>query len=130
LRIVTDSVKDCYAALGIIHQTWSPVPGASRTSSRCRGPTATIAAHVGHQRARHAFEVQIRTIEQHRIGEEGVAAHWKYKEGRPARSATIATSNGCDSCSCSRKCAIRRSHPEPKVELYPEEVYTFTPKGS
>src|SRR5256885_5290549 len=83
LRIITDSVKDCYAALGIIHQTWSPVPGRIKDFIAMPRPNGYQSLHTS-VISEHGmpFEVQIRTIEMHRMSEEGVAAHWKYKEGR------------------------------------------------
>src|SRR5947207_2380307 len=83
LRIVTTSVKDCYAALGIIHQTWSPVPGRIKDFIAMPRPNGYQSLHtsvISHSGM--PFEVQIRTIEMHRRAEEGIAAHWKYKEGR------------------------------------------------
>ncbi len=83
LRIVTDSVKDCYAALGIIHQTWSPVPGRIKDFIAMPRPNGYQSLHTSVISERgFPFEVQIRTAEKHRIAEEGIAAHWKYKEGR------------------------------------------------
>ena len=83
LRIVTDSVKDCYAALGIIHQTWSPVPGRIKDFIAMPRPNGYQSLHTSVISDRgFPFEVQIRTQEMHRLAEEGVAAHWKYKEGR------------------------------------------------
>jgi GTP pyrophosphokinase len=82
LRVITQSVKDCYAALGIIHQTWSPCrphQGLHRDAAAQRYQslhTSVISEHG------FPFEVQIRTEEMHRRAEEGIAAHWKYKEGR------------------------------------------------
>src|SRR5919106_1692977 len=83
LRIVTQSVKDCYAALGIIHQTWSPVPGRIKDFIAMPRPNGYQSLHTSVISDRGVpFEVQIRTEEMHRLAEEGIAAHWKYKEGR------------------------------------------------
>src|SRR3989441_2921032 len=83
LRIITESVKDCFATLGIIHQTWSPVPGRIKDFIAMPRPNGYQSLHTSVISERGMpFEVQIRTIEMHRRAEEGIAAHWKYKEGR------------------------------------------------
>jgi GTP diphosphokinase / guanosine-3',5'-bis(diphosphate) 3'-diphosphatase len=132
LRIITDSVKDCYAALGIIHQTWSPVPGRIKDFIAMPRPNGYQSLHTS-VISEHGmpFEVQIRTIEMHRMAEEGVAAHWKYKEGRAG------TRRDDRYFLWMRQLLdMQQEVRDPqefiqnlKVELYPEEVYTFTPKG-
>ena len=132
LRIITDSVKNCYAALGVIHNKWRPIPGRIKDFIAIPRPNLYQSLHtsvVGPHG--QTFEVQIRTEEMHRIAEEGIAAHWKYKEGRKGPAADD-----------QRIVWLRhlvewqRDVQDPgefmstlKVDLYPEEVYTFTPRG-
>src|SRR5262245_24059055 len=132
LRVVTDSIKDCYAALGIIHQTWSPVPGRIKDFIAMPRPNGYQSLHTS-VISEHGmpFEVQIRTLEMHRMAEEGVAAHWKYKEGR------VGDHKDDRYFQWMRQLLeYQQEVRDPqefiqnlKVELYPEEVYTFTPKG-
>ena len=132
LRVVTDSVKDCYAALGFIHQTWSPVPGRIKDFIAMPRPNGYQSLHTS-VISEHGmpFEVQIRTIEMHRMAEEGIAAHWKYKEGR------VGDRRDDRYFQWMRQLLeYQKDVRDPqefiqslKVELYPEEVYTFTPKG-
>ncbi|MGE0043577.1 MAG: bifunctional (p)ppGpp synthetase/guanosine-3',5'-bis(diphosphate) 3'-pyrophosphohydrolase [Vicinamibacterales bacterium] len=132
LRIVTDSVKDCYAALGIIHQTWSPVPGRIKDFIAMPRPNGYQSLHTSVISERgFPFEVQIRTDEMDRRAEEGVAAHWKYKEGRVGA--------GRDEQYFTWLRQLLEWQQEVRdpqefltnlrIDLYPEEVYTFTPKG-
>ena len=131
LRIVTRSVKDCYAALGIIHQTWSPVPGRIKDFIAMPRPNGYQSLHTSVISERgFPFEVQIRTEEMHRQAEEGVAAHWKYKEGR------VGDQRDEQYFLWMRQLLDWQEIRDPhefiqnlKVDLYPEEVYTFTPKG-
>ena len=132
LRIITDSVRDCYAALGIIHQTWSPVPGRIKDFIAMPRPNGYQSLHTS-VISEHGmpFEVQIRTIEQHRRAEEGIAAHWKYKEGRVGDQRDDRYFQWMRQLLESQQ---EVHDPEEfiqnlKVELYPEEVYIFTPKG-
>ena len=82
LRIITDSIKNCYAALGVIHNTWRPVPGRIKDFIAMPRPKRYQSLHTSVIAGGQPFEVQIRTAEMHRIAEEGIAAHWKYKDGK------------------------------------------------
>jgi guanosine-3',5'-bis(diphosphate) 3'-pyrophosphohydrolase len=132
VRIITKSVKDCYTVLGAIHQTWRPVPGRIKDFIAMPRPNlyqslhTTVITEDGHQ-----FEVQIRTEEMHKMAEEGIAAHWKYKDGAPV------TAKDEQRLAWLRQVVEwQQDVNDPseflstlKVDLYPEEVYTFTPKG-
>jgi GTP pyrophosphokinase len=132
LRIVTASVKDCYAALGIIHQTWSPVPGRIKDLIAMPRPNGYQSLHTS-VISEHGFpfEVQIRTEEMDRRAEEGIAAHWKYKEGR------VGAGRDEQYFQWLRQLLEWQQEvrdPQEfltnlKIDLYPEEVYTFTPRG-
>ena len=133
LRIVTPSVKDCYAALGIIHQTWSPVPGRIKDFIAMPRPNGYQSLHTSVISERgFPFEVQIRTEEMHRRAEEGIAAHWKYKEGR------VGAGRDEQYFQWLRQLLEWQQEvrdPQEflanlKIDLYPEEVYTFTPRGA
>ncbi len=131
VRVITDTVKNCYAALGVIHQIWSPVPGRFKDYIAMPRPNLYRSLHTTVIHAGQSFEVQIRTQEMHRIAEQGVAAHWKYKDGKEVTEAD-------DQRIVWMRQLIEwvKEMQEPteffstlKVDLYPEEVYTFTPKG-
>jgi GTP pyrophosphokinase len=130
VRVITDTVKNCYAALGVVHQIWRPVPGRFKDYIAMPRPNLYQSLHTTVIHHGQAFEVQFRTQEMHRIAEQGVAAHWKYKDGHEGEEQ--------DQRIQWMRQLIEwvREMEEPseflstlKVDLYPEEVYTFTPKG-
>lgn len=131
-RIITDSVKNCYGALGVIHNEWHPIPGRIKDFIAIPRPNLYQSLHtsVMGPEGQH-FEVQIRTEEMHRIAEEGIAAHWKYKEGKKS------TQVDDQRIAWLRQLVEwQRELRDPgefmstlKVDLYPEEVYCFTPAG-
>jgi guanosine-3',5'-bis(diphosphate) 3'-pyrophosphohydrolase len=133
IRVITESVADCYAVFGIIHGLWRPVPGRIKDFIAMPRPNlyqslhTTVIGERGHQ-----FEVQIRTEEMHRIAEEGIAAHWKYK----ASGSPISARDEQRLAWVRQLVEWQREMTDPneflstlKIDLYPEEVYTFTPKG-
>jgi guanosine-3',5'-bis(diphosphate) 3'-pyrophosphohydrolase len=131
IRIITKSVKDCYAVLGAIHQLWPPVPGrikdfiAMPRQNLYQSLHTTVITESG-----MPVEVQIRTEEMHKMAEEGIAAHWKYKDG-------TTTARDEERLAWLRQVVEwQRELSDPseflstlKIDLYPEEVYCFTPKG-
>jgi GTP pyrophosphokinase len=131
VRVITDNERNCYAALGVVHHIWRPVPGRFKDYIAMPRPNLYQSLHTTVLHGGQAFEVQIRTQEMHRLAEEGVAAHWKYKTGKPA-------SDDDDQRIAWMRQLIEWSQEleEPgeflttlKVDLAPIEVYAFTPKG-
>jgi GTP pyrophosphokinase len=132
-RILVNTVKDCYGALGIVHATWAPVPGRIKDYIAMPKPNMYQSLHTSVMTDKgHPFEVQIRTREMHLVAEEGIAAHWQYKEGGPL------SDNDAEKIAWLRRILDWQQDLEDpreflemvKVDLYPEEVYTFTPKGT
>jgi guanosine-3',5'-bis(diphosphate) 3'-pyrophosphohydrolase len=132
IRVICQTVGDCYALLGLLHSIWRPVPGRIKDFIAMPRPNlyqslhTTLIAEGGHQ-----FEVQIRTEEMHRVAEEGIAAHWKYKA-----SDTVTAKDEQRLAWVRQLMEWQREMTDPnefmstlKIDLYPEEVYTFTPKG-
>ena len=133
VRVITQDVASCYAVFGLIHTLWRPVPGrikdfiAIPRANRYQSLHTTVIGDGGHQ-----FEVQIRTEEMHRIAEEGIAAHWKYKT-----KDDVVTARDEERLNWIRQLVEwQKEMTDPneflsslKMDLYPDEVYTFTPKG-
>jgi len=132
VRVITKSVRDCYGALGVIHSLWKPVPGrfkdfiAMPKVNMYQSLHTTVIGPKG-----DPVEIQIRTLEMHRIAEEGIAAHWLYKERRSDRDRFD------DAFTWLRQLMeSQKEVKDPKefldtvrLDLFPDEVYVFTPKG-
>src|SRR6185312_17435665 len=133
-RVMVPRIGDCYAALGVVHSQWTPVPGRFKDYIALPKPNMYQSLHttvIGPGRER--IEVQIRTHDMHRVAEQGIAAHWKYKENN---------SGGVDPKDAARFGWLRqlmefqKELKDPaeflesvKVDLFQDEVYVFTPKG-
>ncbi len=132
VRVITNTVRDCYGALGVIHSLWKPVPGrfkdfiAMPKVNMYQSLHTTVIGPKG-----DPVEVQIRTWEMHRIAEEGIAAHWLYKEKRNERNHFDETFTWLRQLLESQK---EMNDPKEfldtvRLDLFPDEVYVFTPKG-
>lgn len=132
VRIIVDTVKECYSALGIVHELYKPIPGRFKDYIAMPKPNMYQSLHttlIGTEGI--PFEIQIRTWEMHRVAEVGIAAHWKYKEGRSGKD------------ELDKKLVWLRQLLEwqkdmqdasefmenLKVDLFTDEVFVFTPKG-
>jgi GTP diphosphokinase / guanosine-3',5'-bis(diphosphate) 3'-diphosphatase len=134
-RVLVESVRDCYAVLGMIHSAWKPIPGrfkdyiAMPKANMYQSLHTTVIGPYGER-----MEVQIRTREMHQVAEEGIAAHWKYKEGKG-----ISEVDGREDqrfgwlrqmLEWQQELKDSREFMDTvKIDLFPEEVYVFTPKG-
>ncbi len=134
VRIIVDTIKDCYAVLGAIHTMWKPLPGrfkdyiAMPKANNYQSLHTTVISQYG-----SPFEIQIRTHEMHDIAEFGIAAHWKYKEGRLTQDQSIMDNRMQWIRSIMEVQKDLRDNAEflqsLKVDLYPDEVFVITPKG-
>ncbi len=131
MRVITHSLQDCYAVLGIVHNAWRPVPGRIKDFIAMPRPNFYQSLHTSViTEEGTSFEIQIRTEEMHRMCEEGIAAHWKYKDG------PVSALDEQRLAWLRQVVDWQRDVSDPseflstlKIDLYPEEVYTFTPKG-
>ncbi|HEY8363430.1 MAG TPA: bifunctional (p)ppGpp synthetase/guanosine-3',5'-bis(diphosphate) 3'-pyrophosphohydrolase [Tissierellaceae bacterium] len=132
IRVIVDDVKDCYEVLGIVHNLWKPIPGRFKDYIAMPKPNMYQSIHttvIGPKG--EIFEVQIRTWEMHRTAEYGIAAHWKYKEGKTK------TDNFDEKLTWLRQLLEWQSElKDPKdfmetlkIDFFTDEVFVFTPKG-
>ncbi len=131
-RVITGSVTQCYEVLGLVHSLWRPVPGRFKDYVAMPKPNGYQSLHtsvIGPYRER--VEIQIRTEDMHKIAEEGVAAHWQYKEGKAAPG-----SDASKFAWLRQLIEWQQDLADPKefmetvkVDLFPEEVYALTPRG-
>ncbi len=139
LRILVNSVKDCYTALGVVHELYSPMPGRFKDYIAVPKPNMYQSIHttlLGEKGT--PFEVQIRTWDMHRIAEYGIAAHWAYKEANYLGRGKQVVSVGEDKLAWLRETLEwQQEMQDPqefletlKTELFEDEVYVFTPKGA
>ena len=138
VRIIVDSVKDCYAALGVIHEMYTPIPGRFKDYIAMPKPNmyqslhTTLMSSVG-----QPFEIQIRTEEMHKTAEYGIAAHWKYKESNDGKKSVEAQEE--EKLSWLRQILEwQRDMSDNReflnlikgdLDLFAEDVYCFTPQG-
>jgi len=132
-RVIVNSIKECYDVLGIIHSLWKPIPGKFKDyvglpkENMYQSLHTTVIGPYGER-----IEIQIRTHEMHRIAEEGIAAHWKYKEGKVVEEAEDKRFTWLRQLlEWQRDLKDDAEFIESvKVDLFPHEVYVFTPKGA
>ena len=131
VRIIVETVRDCYAVLGLVHTMWTPIPGRFKDYIAMPKPNMYQSLHttVLAQNGR-PFEIQIRTYEMHRIAEYGIAAHWKYKEGIASDAEEVKLSWLRQALEWQKDVKDPREFMESlKMDLFSSQVFVFTPQG-
>ena len=134
VRVLVDTVKDCYGVLGIIHAMWKPMPGRFKDYIAMPKSNGYQSLHTTVMTRGYPLEIQIRTFAMHKVSEYGVAAHWKYKES----GKSVGASNEYDQklswlrqlVNLQQELSDPREYVEAlKVDVFSDEVFVFTPKG-
>ena len=134
VRIIVESVRDCYAVLGIVHTMWTPIPGRFKDYIAMPKPNMYQSIHttvIGENG--EPFEIQIRTQEMHQVAEYGIAAHWKYKEGKTSGESS---NDDIKLAWLRQSLELEKDSADPKdflenvkMDLFASQVFVFTPQG-